>query len=218
MEQVVLKAERRNVLGKKVKQLRREGKLPAVLYGKHIDPIPLVLDFREASKALRGLSTSTLVILEVEGQRHTAVVRERQKDYIKNTLLHVDFQALSLTEKMRVEVPIELEGEAPAVKTYGGILVQTLESVEVESLPGDMPERLIVDLSNLQEIGDSITVADLVLPPHVRVLEDPDETIVVITAPRSEEEIEAASGTAEESEEPEVIAKGKAEEEGEEAE
>ncbi|NPA92068.1 MAG: 50S ribosomal protein L25 [Chloroflexi bacterium] len=218
MEQVVLKAERRNVLGKKVKQLRREGKLPAVLYGKHIDPIPLVLDFREASKALRGLSTSTLVILEVEGQRHTAVVRERQKDYIKNTLLHVDFQALSLTEKMRVEVPIELEGEAPAVKTYGGILVQTLESVEVESLPGDMPERLIVDLSNLQEIGDSITVADLVLPPHVRVLEDPDETIVVITAPRSEEEIEAASGMAEESEEPEVIAKGKAEEEEEEAE
>ncbi len=215
MEQVVLKAERRRVIGKKVKQLRREGKLPAVLYGKHIEPIPLVLDYREASKALRGLSTSTLVILEVEGQRHTAVVRERQKDYIKNKLLHVDFQALSLTEKMRAEVPIELEGEAPAVKTYGGILVHTLESVEVESLPGDMPERLIVDLSSLEEIGDSITVSDLVLPPNVKVLEDPDETIVVITAPRSEEEVEAASGVAEESEEPEVIAKGKAEEEEE---
>ena len=212
-EQVVLKAERRHVVGKKVKQLRREGKLPAVLYGKHIDPIPLVLDYRDAEKALRGLSTSTLVILEVEGARHTAVVRERQKDYIKGKLLHVDFQALSLTETMRVEVPIELEGEAPAVKTYGGVLVQTLESVEVESLPGDMPERLMVDLGGLEEIGDSITVADLVLPPNVKVLVDPNETVVVVTAPRSEEEVEEASGVAEGEAEPEVIAKGKEEEE-----
>ncbi len=212
-EQVVLKAERRRVVGKKVKQLRREGKLPAVLYGKHIDPIPLVLDYRDAEKALRGLSTSTLVILEVEGARHTAVVRERQKDYIKGKLLHVDFQALSLTETMRVEVPIELEGEAPAVKTYGGVLVQTLESVEVESLPGDMPERLMVDLGGLEEIGDSITVADLVLPPNVKVLVDPNETVVVVTAPRSEEEVEEASGVAEGEAEPEVIAKGKEEEE-----
>ncbi len=216
MDQVVLKAERRSVIGKQVKQLRREGKLPAVLYGKHIDPIPLVLDYRTAEKALRGLSTSTLVILEVEGTRHTAVVRERQKDYIKNKLLHVDFQALSLTEKMRVEVPIELEGEAPAVKTYGGVLVQALESVEVESLPGDMPERLTLSLEGLKEIGDSILVGDLVLPPHVKVLADPNETIVVVTAPRSEEAVEAASGMAEEAvEEPEVIAKGKEDEEEE---
>ncbi len=216
MDQVVLKAERRSVIGKQVKQLRREGKLPAVLYGKHIDPIPLVLDYRTAEKALRGLSTSTLVILEVEGTRHTAVVRERQKDYIKNKLLHVDFQALSLTEKMRVEVPIELEGEAPAVKTYGGVLVQALESVEVESLPGDMPERLTLSLEGLKEIGDSILVSDLVLPPHVKVLADPNETIVVVTAPRSEEAVEAASGMAEEAvEEPEVIARGKEDEEEE---
>ena len=217
MEQVVLKAERRQVVGKKVKQLRREGKLPAVLYGKHIAPMPLMLDYRVAEKALRGLSTSTLVILEVEGERHTAVVRERQKDYIKGKLLHVDFQALSLTEKMRAEVPVELEGEAPAVKTYGGVLVQTLESVEIESLPGDMPERLVVDLGALEEIGDSITVSDLVLPPNVKVLEDPDETIVVVTAPRSEEDVEAASGITEGEAEPEVIAKGKEEEEEEEA-
>ncbi len=215
MEQVVLKAERRTVTGKQVKQLRRAGKLPAVLYGKHIAPVPLTLDYRSAEKALRGLSTSTLVILELEGTRHTAVVRERQKDYIKGTLLHVDFQALSLTEKMRAEVPIELEGEAPAVKAYGGVLVQTLESVEIESLPGDMPERLIVNLGALAEIGDSITVSDLVLPPNVKVLEDPDEAIVVVTAPRSEEEVEAASGVAEAEAEPEVIAKGKAEEEEE---
>ena len=218
MDQVVLKAERRTVTGKQVKQLRREGKLPAVLYGKHIDPTPLVLDYRTAEKALRGLSTSTLVILELEGTRHTAVVRERQKDYIRNKLLHVDFQALSLTEKMRVEVPIELEGEAPAIKTYGGVLVQALESVEVESLPGDMPERLTLSLENLKEIGDSILVGDLVLPPNVKVLADPNETIVVVTAPRSEEAVEAAGGMAEEAgEEPEVIAKGKEEEEEEEA-
>jgi len=215
-EQVVLKAKRRAVVGKKVKQLRREDKLPAVLYGKHIEPIPLVLDYRDAEKALRGLSTSTLVTLEVEGTRHTAVVRERQKDYIKGKLLHVDFQALSLTETMRVEVPIELEGEAPAVKAYGGVLVQTLESVEVESLPGDMPERLVVNLGSLAEIGDSITVADLVLPPNVEVLVDPNETVVVVTAPRSEEEVEEASGVAEGETEPEVIAKGKEEEEEEE--
>ncbi len=215
MEKVVLHAERRDVTGKKVKQLRREGKLPAVLYGKHIDPVPLVLDYNEASKALRGLSTSTLVILELEGKQHTTVVRERQKDFIRGNLLHVDFQALSLTEKMHAEVPIELQGEAKAVKAYGAVIVQAMESVEVESLPGNMPERLVVDISNLASIGDSILVKDLVLPEGVEVLENPDEVIVVATAPRSEEEVEGAAEAVETGAEPEVIS-ARAEEEEEE--
>ena len=213
-ERVSLKAERRTVIGKKVKQLRRQGKLPGIVYGKVLDkPVPIVMDYREAAKVLRGATASELLDLELEGQVLPVLVREKQKDYIKGTLLHVDFQAVSMTETIWAEVPIELEGEAPAVKNYGAVLVQNLDVLEVEALPDDLPERIVLDLGRLEEIGDMITVADLVLPPSVKVMVDPDEAIVVATAPRSEEEVEGAETGEVTGVEPEVIEKGKKEEE-----
>ena len=118
-----------------------------------------------------------------------------------------------MTETIWAEVPIELEGEAPAVKNYGAVLVQSLDVLEVEALPDDLPERIVLDLGRLEEIGDMITVADLVLPPSVKVMADPEEAIVVATAPRSEEEFEGAETAEAVEAEPEVIEKGKKEEE-----
>lgn len=217
-ERALLKAERRTVTGKKVKQLRRQGKLPGVVYGKVVEaPIPVVLDYKEAARVLRGATGSEILDLELEGQTLPVLVREKQKDFIKGTLLHVDFQAVSMTETIWAEVPIELEGEAPAVKNYGAVLVHNLDVLEVQALPGDLPERIVIDLGRLEEIGDMITVADLVLPSSVKVMADPDEPIVVATAPRTEAEVEGAE-TVEEAvgAEPEVIEKGKKEEEEEE--
>jgi large subunit ribosomal protein L25 len=208
MEKIVLHATHRSVTGKKVGVLRREGKLPGVLYGHHIDPTPITLDLREATKVLSSLTASSLVTVDVEGKEFAALVREKQRNYIKNILLHVDFQAVSLTEKIRTAVSIEMVGVSPAVKDYNGIIVQSLSELEVESLPQDLPERIVVDISSLKDIGSSILVKDIVLSDKVQVLTDGDEVVVVITASKEEAEVEEAAAA-----EPEVIEKGKKEEE-----
>ncbi|MDI6695080.1 MAG: 50S ribosomal protein L25 [Anaerolineales bacterium] len=211
MEKVVLQANRREVVGKQVRALRRQGLLPAVIYGHHIQPINIVLDAHEAGLVLPRLSSSQLVVVEVNGERHNALVREKQRHPVTDALIHVDFHAVSMTEKLRVMVSIEFVGEAPAVKNFNGIVVPSKEELEIECLPDDLPNRIVVDLGELAEIGDAIHVRDISLPPRVTVLEDPDEVIVVITAPITEAELEAAETVA--GVEPEVIEKGKKEEE-----
>jgi len=209
MEKVVLKAERRDVLGKQVKALRRQGKLPAVVYGYQIQPIAITMDAREASRLLAGVTSSQLIEINVEGDQHTALVREKQRNPILGTLLHVDFLAVSMTEKLRANVVIVLEGEAPAVKELDGVIVTRIEELEVECLPGDLPERITIDLSSLVAIGDAIHVRDIRLPSTVQVLTDLDEMVVLVTA----QEVEEVEEVEEAEEEPVVIEKGKKEEE-----
>lgn len=216
MEEIVLQAERRQVIGKQVKALRRSGTLPAIIYGRKIDPLPIALDLKEASRAIDHASASTLIVVQVGGERHYTLVREKQRNPILGTIRHVDFQAVSLTEKVRANVSLHFVGEAPAVETYFGILVTNIEVIEVESLPRALPERIDVDLSSLTEIGDSIRVRELDIPAGVEFLVDPDTTIVLVTAPETEAPLaeEVTEGVAEF--EPEVIERGKREEEGEE--
>ncbi len=116
MEKVVLKASYRNVTGKKVGALRRQGKLPGIIYGHHIDPTPIEMDLREATRLLSGLSGSALVQIELDGNPFSVLVREKQRDFIRGTYLHIDFQTVSLTEKLRTRVAVELTGISPAVK------------------------------------------------------------------------------------------------------
>lgn len=208
MEHVVLKAERREIIGKHVKNLRRSGLLPAILYGKHISPIPVAFDTREASRLLSHLSPSALIEIDLGTETHTALVREKQRNHLTGALLHVDFQVVSMTETIHARVSLELIGESPAVKLFGGVLVANMDDLEVECLPGDLPARIAVDISKLTEIGDTILVSELVLPPKVTVLEDPEALVVVVTA-QEEKEPEAEAGSIE----PEVVAKGKKEEE-----
>ncbi len=190
MERVVLQATRREVIGKQVGALRRAGKLPAVLYGHRIESTPIMLDAHETSLTLSHLTSSSLVTIQLDGKEYPTLVREKQRDYIKNRLLHLDFQAVSLTEKIRAKVSIELTGTAPAVKEFSAIIVHGLTDLEVESLPQELPERIVVDISSLSEIGDGVRVRDIVLSDKVEILGDPDELIVVAAAPRVEEVVE----------------------------
>jgi large subunit ribosomal protein L25 len=212
MEKVVLKAEKRKVSGKQVRALRRDGKLPAVIYGRHIEPINIVLDAHSAAMTLGKLTSSSLVTIAVGGKEYPTLVREKQMNFIKNSLLHIDFMAVSLTEKITANVGIQLDGTAPAVKDFNAILVNGLTELEVECLPTDLPQRFVVDISGLAQIGDGIYVKDVPVPANVEVLSDPEEMIVVATA-AAVEEIEEVAVEGEGAEEPEVIEKGKKEEE-----
>lgn len=190
MEKVVLKATRREVSGKQVNVLRRAGKLPAVIYGRHTEPINITLDAHSANLTLSKVSSSSLVTIQVDGKEYPALVRERQRNYIKGNLIHVDFLAVSLTEKIRAEVRIEVSGVSPAVKDLNAVLVTGLHTLSVECLPTDLPDRFTVDISGLAQVGDGIHVRDIVVPDKIRVLDDPDEMVVVTTFAK-EEEIEA---------------------------
>lgn len=211
MEKLVIAAEKRTVVGKKVGALRREGKLPGVIYGHKIEPTAIVMDLKEATRVLSMATSSSLLTIELDGKEQSVLIREGQRDHLKNRFLHVDFQVVSLTEKIRAEVNIEITGTAPAVKDVGGVVVEGLNSVHVEALPTDLPERVTVDISGLNEIGDSILVKDIKFSSNVEVLTPEDEMVVLITSPAAEVEEEAEE--LEEGLEPEVIEKGKKEEE-----
>lgn len=216
MENIVLEATKREIVGKKVKQYRKQGKLPAIIYGKEVGSIPIWLDTRSASRSLRSVGSSTFVDIDVDGTVYTTLVRERQRDVLTQSLLHVDFQAVVMNQTLRANVPIILEGEAPALR-LGLQILTGVNSVEVESLPRNLPSAFTVDISVLKELGDRISVSDLPLPEGVELLTDPEEIIAQASVPESEEEeAEEAEGIEEEEIEPEVIAKGKEEEKTEE--
>jgi large subunit ribosomal protein L25 len=209
MNKIVLKATKRDVVGKKVGALRRQGKLPAVLYGHRIETSPILLDTYEGSQTLSRLTSSSLVTIDLDGKQYLAQVREKQRDILKNRLVHVDFQVVSLTEKMHTKVGIELTGTAPAVKNFNAVINTVLTALEVECMPQDLPARIVVDISGLAEIGDNIRVRDVVLSDKVKIRADKEEIIAVATAPRKEE-ISEEVAVAEEAE-PEEIEGGKKE-------
>ena len=216
MEEIKINASPRKTVRKGVKVLRREGQLPAVLYGRNFETLPIMFDYRETSRVIQMLGSSTLVVIDLGEESHYALIREKQRDVIKGNLLHVDFQVVSLTEKVHAEVSVELIGEAPAVKDLGGLIIVNNEQLEVEALPRDLPDRIEIDISSLQEIGDTIYVRDLDLEGDVSILADDDEPIVLITLPSVEEEPEEEEVEEEiflDEAEPEVIEKGKREDE-----
>jgi large subunit ribosomal protein L25 len=192
MEKVALKATKREVLGKKVGALRRAGKLPAVMYGHGIKSTPVMLDDREATLRLSHLTSSSLVMIELDGTEYPALVRQKQRDYLKNVLLHVDFQVISMTEKVTTKVGIELIGTAPAVKEFSAVIVTVISELEIECMPQDLPARVVIDISGLTDVGSGIHVRDVVISDQVKILDDPDEMIVVASATREEKVAEEA--------------------------
>ncbi len=187
MEKTIINAEKRDVIGKKVKVLRREGKLPAVIYGYGVEPTPIVLDFRASSRTLAKAEASTLITIALEGEEYTTLVREKQWDYIRRELLHVDFQAVSMTETIAAQVRLEFVGEPSA---SGAVIVTNMTEIEIEALPMDLPESLDVDLSVLKNIGDSIYVRDIVVSDKLTILDDLDAMIVAASAPAAEAPVE----------------------------
>jgi len=219
MDKVVLKATPRTVTGKHVHALRRAGQLPAVIYGHNVEPVVISLEAHEASLVLGKLTSSSLITIDVDGKEYPSLVREKQINYVKRNLIHVDFQVVSLTEKIRANVGILLTGASLAVKDFNAMLINGLTELEVEAFPQDLPERVVVDIAALLKIGDAIHVKDIVLPENVTVMSSPDEMVVLATAPAKEEVEEVVTPEeviVEEGAEPEVIEKGKKEEEEEE--
>src|SRR5512140_3163056 len=156
MEKVVLKASKRDVTGKQVKALRRAGQLPAVIYGRHVEPISISLEAHDAGQAIAKLTSSSLVTLDVDGTQYFALLREKQRNFIKGNLTHVDFLALDLNEKIRTKVRLHYVGVSGAVKDFSAVLIHRTDALEVECLPTDLPERINVDISPLKEIGNSV--------------------------------------------------------------
>lgn len=217
MEKVLLKAEKRTITGKKVKNLRLAGKVPAVIYGGEIKSLPIILDTRGTTNTLNKVSGSTILTIDVEGKEYPALVREIQQDYIKGELLHVDFLVVSLKEKLRTNVSISLIGEAPVLEEYSALIVSGLDQIEVECYPQDLPEVIEVDVSSLEELGAAIYLKDIPAIENVEFLSDPEELIAVASAIKEEVEevVEEAEilEEVEEGAEPEVVEHGKKEDE-----
>jgi len=190
MEAVTLNAKVRKTIRKRVKALRRQGLMPAVMYGVGVEPLPIELDEKEASRVLAHVSGSTLIDLKVGKDTHKVLVREFQRDVIRRNILHVDFLVVAMDVAIRAVVPVVLVGIAPAVEEFSGIIVSGLTEIEVEALPADLPEQLSADIEALATMNDVITAGDLALGDAVTLITDPDETIANVIAQMAEEVVE----------------------------
>ena len=218
MDRIVFKAENRKVIGKKVKNLRLEGKLPAVIYGKNQEPVPILLDHKEATRMLRDVSRASILTIDVEGKEYTALVRDRQREVISAEYIHIDFLAISMTETVRTQLNVFVTGVSPAVEEFMAVVMTGTTSIVVEALPTDLPESISLDISVLENVGDTILVRDLELPKGVSCLNELDEMLVVIASQAAEEVVEEEEELEDElGLEPEVVGEGE-EEEGEEEE
>jgi large subunit ribosomal protein L25 len=218
MEQIELNVQPRTVIGKQVKALRRAGDVPAVLYSRHGDPVVLQVNNRELLRVLTRAGGSRLIKLNIAGAKDApmALAREVQREPIKGTILHVDFFGVSMTELIKVEIPIRYEGVSPAVTRNEGVLIHNLDSIQIECLPGDLIDSVSIDLTRLDKVGDVIHVSDLKVPETVKLMLEPEVTVARVSH-LAGEEVEVAVATTEAvAAEPEVIKKGKIEEEEEE--
>jgi len=190
-EKISLKVEKRKVLGKKAKKLRKEGILPANIYGKDVKSLAVQVSLKDFLPVYKKVGETGIVEVMVEGEKTSrhALIHNVQKDPVTDQPLHADFHQVSLTEKITASIPIELVGESPAVAQKLGVLIQPLSEVEVEALPTELPEQFTVDISGLKEVDQAITVGDLKAPAGVKILTSEKEILVKINPPTKEEEV-----------------------------
>ena len=213
-----LSASARENTGKgAARSLRSTGNIPAVIYGHAREPQSLAIPTREFEKLLERVSAeSTVIELDVGGTVARTLIREIQRHPFKKQILHIDFQELVAGEKVSVNVPIVLQGTPDGVRLSGGILSQVMSELTIRVDPVNIPRRIDADVTNLT-IGHSLHVSDLTVPEGVEILDEPEATVAVVSAPKAVEEaapVAAAEG-AETSAEPELIRKTKDDEEGE---
>jgi large subunit ribosomal protein L25 len=216
MEQVELTARSRSVTGKRVKLLRREGLVPLVVYGSHTTSVNLQVEEFDLHRAV-SQAGGQLIELHVAGEDDPRMVlaRELQWDAITGRLLHVDLYEVDMTQKVRVEVQLELVGEPKLVASGQATVLQTLNAVEIECLPGDIVQTIEVDLTHLVDMDDGVFVRDLAVPQTVEILTSGEEMVAKLN-PILEEEEEEEEEVLMEVEEVEVIQRGRAEDEFEE--
>lgn len=200
--------------------MRQSGKLPVILYGHGIEPKPLSIDAKEFARAFSHAGSSTMVTITIDDNKEPVNILFHQVDRnpVSGDFVHADFLQVKLTEKIKTEIPIVLEGEedAPVVKEKEGSIITNKDHIEVEAFPQDLIHEIIVNVSELVEFDQVIHVKDLVVPAKIEVLDDPDDVIISIQEPRSEEELaELEQEVVEDVEAVEVEKKGKEDEEGE---
>ncbi len=214
MERVSLSALERTATGKSgAKRARREGFVPAVLYGRGRTPRVLSVGRKDLLSALHTAGRNALIDLRIaqdgEAQAETVMIEEIQRDHIRREILHIDLHLISLTEAIEVSVPVVLTGTPEGVTAGGGVLEQHRREVEVRCLPTQIPDRFTVDVTGLR-VGASMHVSDLTVPEGIEILTLPEEVIAAVVAPVAEEEV-AAAPEAEAAAEPEVVGRAPAE-------
>jgi large subunit ribosomal protein L25 len=224
MADAQLVVDHRMVTGKKVKALRRQGIVPAHLYGRGTDSLALQAEASSITDILRTAGRNAIIDLQINGETKSrpVVLRGVQRNPITDELVHIDFFQISLTETLRADVPLIVTGEAPAVGVYGGVLLQSLDHLSLEALPTDIPQHIEVDVSGLDALEAAIFVRDLNVPRTVEVQADPAQVVVKVVPPRltveeeevpEEEEVELEEGEEAEGEEPEAAPAEEEEEE-----
>ena len=210
----ILSAQKRTANKKAVQKLRRNGLVPAVLYGHGVETSSLQLSRHDFTQLYKEAGESALVDLSVDDQKPVKVlIQDVQRHPVSGDVIHVDLHAIRMNEKTTAETELVLDGVAPAVKDLGGVLVHSLDRLKVECLPQDLPSSITVDVTTLKELGSHISVEEVTMPKGVTALEKPDTIVVSVSAPRSEEELaELEEKPEEDVEKVEVDEKGKKEE------
>ena len=200
MEGLTLQASKRDILGKKTRFLRRQGITPTHLFGHGLESLALQCDTPKLQRTIAQAGMTRLIALDIEGdkQPRSVFIREIQRNECTGELLHIDFYQVRKAEKIRVDVPVVLVGEAPAMKEKGRILTHSLTSLSIECLPDKLPPQIEVDLSQLEEVGQAIYVRDIAFSPDITVITDTDQMVVKVSEARVEvEEVVAEEVVAE---------------------
>ena len=195
---IELKAKIREVVGKKVKNLRKEDLIPAVMYGNKIASENLAVGYNEFKKVYDKAGESALIELDTEGKKHSVLIHDIQLAPMSGKITHIDFFQVNMKEEVETEIKLEFVGESAAVKAHGGVLIKNMDEVSVKCLPADLPEKFVIDLSKLETFEDHITVADLKTSDKVEILLDNETVIALVAAPRTEAELEGLEGKVEE--------------------
>jgi len=213
MDKLKLAVEERKVLGKKVKSLRKDGLLPANVFGKDIKSKSIQIAEKDFRITFKQAGETGIVEVGLKGEAYPSLIHNVQKDPLTGKIIHVDFHKINLKEKITARVPLKLVGESPAEKSASGLILQTVNELEVECLPADIPHEVEVDISGLNEVGQTLHVKDLKIDREkVEVKNDPEEVVVSVqTAEMKEELVEEAPAP----EEIEAIAEKGEEAEGE---
>lgn len=186
---LTLPAEARTATGNQLAELRAQGKIPAVVYGHKIASSNVAIKKSDLEKIMRQASASDLIDLQIDNQAPIKVLlHEIDRQPVNDQVLHVDFYQVNMKEKIQTDVALEFVNESPAVKDLSGVLIKTLDHVEIECLPGDLISQLEVDLSQLKQLSDSIRVKDLIVPANVVMLTEPETTVVLVEEQKVEEE------------------------------
>jgi large subunit ribosomal protein L25 len=186
-----LEAKKREIFGKRVNKLIKDGLIPAEIYGRGFENIHVTVPVKDFSRVLKEAGESTIITLVVDGKMFPVIIHEVKTDAIKDFIAHVDFYRVHMDEKIRAHVPVIFIGESQAVKEKGGVLIKSIEEIEVEALPADLPHELEVDLSSLVELHQSLHGSDIKVPKGVKIFIEPEMGIVTVIEPQKEEVVEA---------------------------